>query len=156
MLPLEDAVTRDVIPLPLDIVPDLPQHLPVIDARLLEQRDQILRCESPVRAAVRLAGAGQWLGGELLAGVGRVAAAAAVGVAANVAVGVANVVAVLLVELLVGHELEAAPPEDQTFFEREADALQEEGVLQAAEVLEVRVLAEGTVQVLHAEGEVLG
>lgn len=47
-------------------------------------------------------------------------------------------------------------PEDEAVFEGEADAFEEEGVLEAAEVFEVAVFAEGHVEVAHAEGEVLG
>lgn len=150
MLPLKHAIARDVIPLPLHILTHLLQDNSVIHTRLLQHRNQILRRERPVRAAVRLTGARQGLRGQLLARVRRIAAATAVGVAADIAVRVTHVVAVLLVELLVRHQLEAAPPEDQALLEREADALQEERVLQTAEVLEVGVLAKCAVQVLHA------
>lgn len=105
---------------------------------------------------MRLAGTWQRLGQDLLARVRRVPSAAAVRVAADVAVRVADVVLVFLVEFVVGHELEGAPPEDDAFFQTEADAFEEERVLQTAVVLEVRVCAQRHVQVLHAEGEVLG
>ena len=105
---------------------------------------------------MRLARAGRMFGEDLLARVRGVAASAAVGVAADVAVGVADVVAVLLVEGVVGDEAEGGAPEAQAFVERQADAFEEEGVLQAAEVLEVGVGAKGEVEVVHAEGEVGG
>ncbi len=93
---------------------------------------------------------------DLLARVGGVPPSAPVGVAADVAVGVADVVAVLLVEGVVGDEAEGGAPEAEALVEREADALEEEGVLQAAKVLEVGVGAQGEVEVVHAEGEVGG
>lgn len=102
------------------------------------------------------AGARRVFGQDLLARVRRVASPAAVGVAADVAVRVADVVAVFFVEGVVGDEFEGLAPEDETVFEGEADAFEKEGVLEAAEVFEMRVFAEGGVEVLHAEGEVLG
>jgi len=105
---------------------------------------------------VRLTSTRQGLGEEFLAGIRCVAAAATVCVAAHVAVGVADVVFVFFLEFLVGDELEAAAPEDEAFVEAEADAFEEEGVLQTPVVLEMRVVAQSVVQVAHAEGEVLG
>ncbi len=67
-----------------------------------------------------------------------------------------DVVFVFLGEGLVGDELERLAPEDQCFFEGEADAFEEEGVLQPTVVFEMTVFAQGGVQVPHAEGEVYG
>ena len=68
----------------------------------------------------------------------------------------AYIVLVLFVEFIVGLFLEARAPENEAVFQAQADAFEEEGVLQAAEVLQVVVFAQGEVEVAHAEGEVLG
>lgn len=65
----------------------------------------------------------------------------------------AHVVAVFFVELVVGDFAERGTPEDEAFLEVEPDAFEEEGVLQAPEVLEMGIAAERAVQVLHAERE---
>ena len=135
--PLEDAVACDVVALLADVVAHRLEHVAVVDAHALQHRDEVVRCECAVWAAVRLTGAWEGLGEDLLARVGRVATASAVRVAAYVAVGVANVVAVFFLEFFVRHELEGAPPEDDTFVEAEADSLQEESVLQTTVVLKM-------------------
>ena len=63
----------------------------------------------------------------------------------------ANVVAVLLVELVVGHVFEASPPEDERFFDRQSEFLEEEIVLQSTIVFEVASGCKCTMQVLHAQ-----
>ena len=78
---------------------------------------------------MRLARARRVLRQDLLAAVRGVAAAAAVRVAADVAVDVAYVVAVLLIEGVVGDELEGRAPEDQAVFQAQAEAFEEERVL---------------------------
>ena len=85
-----------------------------------------------------------------------IALPAAVGVAAYVAVGVADVIPVFFVEggfVRLGGE--AAAPEEQALVQAQPDAFEEKGVLQPAEVAQVRVGAQGAVQVGHAEREVL-
>ena len=155
MRPLEDAVARDVEALLVHVLADAAQHVAVGDARRLQQGGQVVGAEMAVRAPVTLAAAGRVLGQDLLAREGRVpAAAAAQGVAADVAVRVPHVVAVLLGEGVVGDEAEGPPPEEQAVLEREAESLEEERVLQPAEVLQVAVGPEGGVQVAHAEREV--
>jgi hypothetical protein len=57
-------------------------------------------------------------------------------------------------ELTVGYQLEGFPPEDDALLHVQADAFQEERVLQSALVLEMAVLPQFAVQVLHAEREV--
>ena len=52
-----------------------------------------------------------------------------------------------------GAARELAAPEAQTLLERQADALEEEHVLQAAVVAQVVALLERLVQVAHAHGE---
>ena len=99
--------------------------------------------------------AGRMLREDFLAREWRVASATADGVAADVAVRVADVVPVVLGELVVGLGLEGVAPEDEAVFHGEAEAFEEERVLQAAEMLEVAVFAERHVEVSHAEGEVL-
>lgn len=74
-------------------------------------------------------------------------------IAADITIDVTDVVAVFLVELVVGDFVEGLAPEEKAFFEVETDAFEEEGVLEAAEVFEVRVAAERAVEVLHAERE---
>lgn len=105
---------------------------------------------------MRLARAGRMFGQDLLARERRVPPPATRRVPAHVAVRVPDVVAVFLVEGVVGVIFEALAPEVDAVVEGETEAFEEEGVLQAAEVLEVRVLAQGEVQVAHAEGEVHG
>ena len=154
--PLEDAVAGDVEALAADVLAHAAQHAGVVDAGALQQRRQVVGGEVLVGAAVRLARARRVLGQDALAGEGAVALAAAVGVAADVAVGVPHVVAVLLVEgALVRLGGEGAPPEQEALVQAEAQALEEERVLQAPEVAEVRVGAQRAVEVRHAEGEVL-
>jgi hypothetical protein len=103
-----------------------------------------------------LTGTGHGLGEKFLAREGCVASPPAIRVAAYIPVGVPHVVFVLFVELVVGHQLEASAPKHNAFFEAEADAFEKERVLQATKVFEVGVATEGLVEVLHAEGEVLG
>ena len=57
----------------------------------------------------------------------------------------ADVVAVFLVELVIGVVFEALAPEEDAVFQGQADALEEERILQAAKVFEVGVFAEGEV-----------
>lgn len=92
----------------------------------------------------------------LLAAKGAVAASSPVRVAAHVAVRVTHIVSVVLVELVVGDFVERAAPEHEALLEIQADALEEQRVLQTSEVLEVSVPPEGAVQVGHARREVLG
>lgn len=54
----------------------------------------------------------------------------------------------------ISDELEALPPEKNALLQIQANALQEERVLQPAEMLQVAVLPKFTVEILHAEGEV--
>lgn len=89
---LEYPIARNVVALPADVVLDCSQGFLVVDAEGLEQRDQILGTVCSVGAAVVLASAGERFGEQFLAGVGRVASAAAVGVSPYVAVGVSDVV----------------------------------------------------------------
>jgi len=98
---LENAVTRDMVALLLNVVPDLIQRLALIDARALQHLDQVIGGEGAVRAAMALARAGEGLSEEFLARVRGVAAAAAVSVAADVAVGVADVVDVFFFEFFL-------------------------------------------------------
>lgn len=153
MTPLKHAIARDVKPLPLHILPNALEDLAIPHAHTLEQPDEAVLAVGAIGAPVVLAGAGEGLGEEFLARVGRVTSAAAVRVAADVAVGVPDIVAVFLVEGVVGDELEAVAPEEEAFVEAEPDALEEEGVLEAGEVFEVVVPAELDVEVAHAEGE---
>lgn len=131
------------------------QDRPVRHPHRLHQRRQILHVEVSVRTAVRVPRAGRVLRQNLLTAVGAVAAAASVRVAAHVAVRVAHIVPVVLVELVVCDFVERAAPEHEALFEVEPYALEEERVLQTAEVLEVGVAAERAVQVGHACWEVL-
>lgn len=67
VLGFKHTVTRDVIPLLSDILPDALQQFPITDTRTLQQRDQVIRAERAVRAAVRLAARGERLGKQFLA-----------------------------------------------------------------------------------------
>lgn len=138
------------------ILLDSVQSGPVAYAHGLYQRREVLEVKVAVGAAVGLAWAGRVLGQDLLAAEWAVAAATAVRVASDVAVDVAHVVAVFLVESVVGDVAEALAPEDQALLEVQADALEEQSVLQAAVVFEVGIAAERAVQVGHAGREVLG
>lgn len=82
---------------------------------------------------------------DLLAAEGTVTASTTVGVAAHVAVRVTHVVTVLLVEDVVRDFREGGAPEHQAFFQREADAFQEEGILQTPIVLEMGIAPEAAV-----------
>jgi hypothetical protein len=108
-----------------------------------------------VRAAMGLSGPWWMLCEDLLTRIRRVAFSSAIGIASNITVGVTDVVSVLLVELVVCDLLESTPPEDQAIFEGQANALQEQGVLQSTEVLQVRVRTQLRMQVFHAEREML-
>lgn len=156
MRPLKHPITRNMEPLPLHILPHPSQHIPITNPRRLQQARQISNAEMAVRAPMRLARAGGVFSQDLLARERRVAPPAARRVAAHVPVRVPDVVAVFLVEGVVGVGLEGGAPEMDAVVEGEAKAFEEEGVLQAAEVLEMRVLAQGEVQVAHAEGKVRG
>ena len=68
----------------------------------------------------------------------------------------ADVVAVFFVESVVGVVFEAFAPEEYAIFQSQTDPFQEKCILQTSEVFKVRVLAEGEVQVSHAEWEVGG
>lgn len=156
MRPLKHPITRNMIPLPLHILLHPPQHLPVRDARPLQQRRQILPAKMPIWTPMRLPGARLPFRQNFLATIRRIASPPAIAIAPDVAVRVPDVVAILLVEGVVGDEAEGGAPEAQALVERQADALQEEGVLEAAVVFEVGVGAEREVEVLHAEREVCG
>ena len=156
MRPFEDAIARNMVSLLLDILPDAAEHIPIVDARGLQQAGEVVEAEMAVRTAVRLARARRVLGQDLLAGEGRVAAPSPRGVPAHIPVRVPDVVPVFFVELVVRVVLEALSPEQDAVVQRQADAFQEEGVLQPAEMLQVAVLAQRHVQVAHAGGEVRG
>ena len=65
-----------------------------------------------------------------------------------------DVVSVFFVEGVVADALESRSPEYQTVFEGEAEAFEEERVLESGKVFEVCGAAQGLVEVAHAEGEV--
>jgi hypothetical protein len=79
----------------------------------------------------------------------------AIWIATHIAVYMADVVSVFLVERLVIDLAEAAPPEDQTLLEVESNALEEQGVLQSAEMLEMGIFSKGSVEMGHASWEML-
>ena len=74
------------------------------------------------------------LGENLLTRVRRVSTASPIVSATDVSVGVTDVVSIFFVESIVGDELERLPPENETILERQADTLQEQCILQTAEV----------------------
>lgn len=129
MAPLEHAITRDVESRRGHIIPDAPEDVSIVDPGRLQQGRQVIDAEMPVGTTVALARTRLMLGEDLLAGEGRVAASAPVGVAADVAVGVPDVVPILLVEGVVGDQLEAGPPEQKAFFQVQPERFQEQRVL---------------------------
>lgn len=131
------------------------QHAPVADAHGLHQGRQVLQVKVPVRAPMRLPRPRRVLCQDLLAAERAVPAAASVGVAADVSVRVSHVVPVVLVELVVHDLAERLPPERETLLQVQPDALEEQGVLQAPKVFEMRIAAERPMQMRHAGGEVL-
>ena len=66
---LKHTVTRDVIPLLIvrHVLSHSPEHIPIVDPRGLEQRDEVIGAEVPVRTPVRLVTSGRVLGQDLLA-----------------------------------------------------------------------------------------
>lgn len=109
-----------------------------------------------VRAAMRLTRSGWMFSKDLLTAKGTVSSSSAIRITTHVTIDVTNIVPILLVERVVGDLVEAAPPEHETLLEVETQTFEEEGVLQAAVVLEVGVATERSVQMGHACGEVLG
>lgn len=67
-----------------------------------------------------------------------------------------HIVPVLLVELIISLLVEGLTPENETLFQVQTDALEEQRVLEAAEVLQVSVAAERAVKMRHAGWEMLG
>ena len=153
---VEHAITRDVEALLLHILAHPAEHVPVGQARRLQESGQVVDAEMAVRAPVALAASGRVLGQDFLARKRGAAAAAPDCVAAHVAVSVAHVIPIFLVERVIRDQLEALPPEQKTVLHGEPDPLQEERVLQAAEMFQVAVLAERHVQVPHAKREMRG
>lgn len=125
------------------------------NAHGLHKSCQILHVEVPVRASMCLSRTRRMLGENLLTAHWAVATAATIRVTSNITVRVADVVLVLLVELVVVDLVEAPPPEEQTLLQIETNTLEEEGVLEASVVLEVRVATETAVKVGHTRREVL-
>jgi hypothetical protein len=103
-----------------------------------------------------IARAGRMLHEDLLAAIRAVSTTTTVRVTADLAVHVPHIVLVFFVELVVRDLAERRSPEVQRLVDAEANALQEQRVLQAAIVFEVRVPPERAVEVGHAGGEVLG
>lgn len=68
----------------------------------------------------------------------------------------ADVVAVFFVEGVVRNQSKRLPPEDETVLHRQTKSLEEQGVLKAAEVLEMTVFPKGHVEIAHTERKVLG
>lgn len=68
---------------------------------------------------------------------------------------VADIIPVFLLETIIAIQRECLPPEYECFFDRKADSLEEEIVLETAEMLEFLLASEGSVQVTHAHGEIL-
>ena len=113
--PLKDPITGYMISLLRHIVLDRLKYISIVDTDTLEHGEKIIRLERAVGAAMGLARPRGRLCKQFLAGIRRVAAATTVCVTSDVAVGVTDVVFVLFLEFLIGDELEAAAPEDDTF-----------------------------------------
>lgn len=135
--PLEHPITRYVIPLLADIFPDRLEDIPLVDANSLQNRNEVVRCECAVRTAMCLAWPGERLCQQLLAGVGGISPASAVAVSPDITIRVTNVVSVFFGELVVCHELEAPSPEHYALFQTQADAFQEQCVLQSPKMLQM-------------------
>ena len=69
---------------------------------------------------------------DFLAGERGVASSTAVGVATDVAVSVTDVVSVILLKGIVGHITEALAPKNEAFIHGEADAFEEESILETS------------------------
>jgi hypothetical protein len=151
---LKDAVTSNVIPLPTDILLHRLQQLSIANTHLLQQPNQVVWAECSVRTAMRLAGAGQGLGEDFLAAVWRVTPSSPVGITTHITIRMANVVQVFFGELVVGDETEAPAPESDTLRKRQTNTLQEESVLETAEVFEMCIGSQGIVQIGHASRKV--
>lgn len=123
--PLEHPVTRYVIPLLADILPDRLEDIPLVHADSLQNRDEVVRCKCAIRTAMCLAWPGERLCQQLLARVGGISPASAIAVSADITICVTNVVPVFFGELVVCHELEAPSPEYYALFQTQADAFQE-------------------------------
>ena len=113
--PIEHAVTSDVVPLPLYVFLHPPQKVPIVDARCLQEREEIIQAEMPVGTAMAFARARRMFGQNLLTREWRVAAASTDGISADISIGMADVVPVFLVEGLVRDEFEGLPPKDEAF-----------------------------------------
>jgi hypothetical protein len=121
---LKDPIAGNMIPLLLHIVSHCFQQITILDTNALEERREVLRSKGAVWATVSLARTWKGLGEDLLARVGRVSAAAAVGIAAHVTVRVPDIVSVLFLELVVCHELEGLPPKYYALIQAKADTLE--------------------------------
>ena len=133
-IPIEYPIAGNMVSLLFYILFHSSQHVSVVDSCGLEQCGQIIDTEMPVGTSMTFATSGWMLGQDFLAGEGGVAAAAPCGVSADLAVCVSDVVAVFLVERVVGNEFESLAPENKTVFQRQADAFEEERVLQTSKM----------------------
>ena len=106
-----------------------------------------------VRTTVGLPWSGRMVRQNLLAGEGAVAVSATIAIPAHIAIGMTNIVAILFIEHIICDFGERGAPENETFLEGQPDAFEEKGVLQTAEMFQMRVAAEGAVEMGHAEGE---
>ena len=139
--PFKHPVAGRVVARLLHILPHTAQDLPVIDARRLEHRGQIVNREMPVRTPMSLAHRRSGFTQDLLTAVGTGSAIATVAVTANIAVGMAHVVLVPRVEFLFGESREGLSPKDDAVVQRQTDPLQEQRVLKATKMLQMVIPA---------------
>ena len=72
-----------------------------------------------------------------------------VSISTNITIYMTHIISIFFVELVIGDFGEPGAPEHETFFEVQADAFEEEGVLKTPVVFQVGIASEGAMQVLH-------
>lgn len=77
-------------------------------------------------------------------------------IATHIAISMTDIIPILLIEFLIHNQSKTPPPKPETLLQTQAYALQKQRILQPAEMFQMRVFSEGHVQILHAEGEMLG
>lgn len=154
--PFEHAVAGYVISLLFHVFLDPTQDIPIVDSRRLQQSREIVEAEVTIGASVTFTRTRWMFRQNLLARVRRVASAAPDGISPHITIYMAHIVSILLVESIIGDQLEGLSPEDKTILQRKPNTLEKEGVLQSTKMLQVTVLAESQMQVPHAQREVLG
>lgn len=139
--PLENSVASNMVPSFPNIFAHSPQHLFVSHTCGLKKSYEIVGGEVAIWTTMRLANARVGVIEDLLARVGRIPPAPAVGVTTHITVSVSDIVFVSRIELVICEAFERLPPENDTLLEREPNSLQEKCILESAEMLQMVVLA---------------